>query len=455
MQWCALALMFLVLLPSASADIIILMDGRQLRGEVVEETSSHLVFRHLVAGFWTSSTFRRMEIDSVHPEAGDQSDLGAPADEQPDASPAEPDLSHLPKVVVIPLHGAVGSAGEEAIRNTFDAQVLAECFDEAQSLEAKAVILDIESPGGLVGEMEAICETILRYNRSLRIVAYPREAFSAAAIISMCCGEMIVHPDARIGAAVIIQTGPGGTSAVDAKMASPHYAKQKQFMEKSGKPYEVVAAMTIQETELWWSPQHGFATQEPEKETRRDWEQVDGASTVLTMTAEEALKWNLAGSAARSPIEIIANLGITGEISIVEMDEHIERYNEVMQRRFDSLLRQINVYFGSLRDLRDAMVDLGDAYSNQDRAAARRHKSTITQQVRRIQTSGRAIQKIDKSLLARRIKVPDAALAQMQDDAALLGRISSLLKTDTYDGFNESVERLNTVLKSWQELLNG
>jgi ATP-dependent protease ClpP protease subunit len=440
----------------AQADILLLMDGRQLRGEIVEETSSHVVFRHFVAGFWTNAKFTRRQIDSVHEEQGDQSDLGAAGSESsPNHSqPNTPDTSHLPKVVVIPLHGTVGSAGEDAIRNTFDAQVLAQCFAEAQKLEPHAVILDIQSPGGLVSEMEAICETILAHNRSLRIVAYPREAFSAAAIISLCCREMIVHPNARIGAAVIITAGPGGVSAVDAKMASPHHARQKQFMKRSGRPYEVVAAMTIQESELWWSSAGGFANVPPPKDAESEWALLDGKSTVLTMTADDAVQWKLAAGKAISMPDILVRLGITGEVSVVDMQSEVDRYNAVMQRRFDDLIRQVRVYFGSLRELRDGIVDLGDAYNNKDRDAAKKYKSIISQQVTRIQTSGRAIAKIDKGLLARRIKVPDVALDQMKEDAALLGRISSLLKTDTYDGFKESVERLNTVLKAWQALLD-
>jgi len=450
---CALALVLLGV-ARTHADILVLMDGRQFKGEVVEETSSYVVFRHDIAGFWSNVKYTRAQIDGLYPEEGDQSDLSdAPVEEEKPHTPNKPETSHLPKVVVIPLHGAVGSAGEDPILDTFDAVMLTERFEDALELEAQAVILDIKSPGGLVSEMEAICETILRYSRSLRIVAYPRDAFSAAAIISLCCKEMIVHPDARVGAAVIIQTSTAGVSAVDAKMASPHHAKQKQFMEKSGRPYELVAAMTIQETELWWHAEHGFATDAPPRNARDGWKQLDGKSTILTMTANEAVEWGLAKGSARSTIEIITRLGITGEISIVDMTEDVERYTATMQRRFDDLLAQISIYFRALRSLRDAIVDLGDAYENKDRTAARKHKSIISRQITRMQTSGRAIQKIDKSLLARRIQLPDAALEQMQADASLLGRISGLIKTDTYDGFNESVDRLNTVLEAWRALL--
>jgi len=453
--WLALACSLLLTPIAAHADILLLMDGRQLKGELVEETAAHVMFRHYVAGFWTTEKFTRRQIDKLYPEEGDQSDKGTgePAEQQPTPG-GRPDNAHLPRVFVIPLHGSVGSAGDTDIRNTFDAHVLRQCLEEAQKQNAEAVLLEINSPGGLVSEMEAICEAILDFNSALRIVAYPRDAFSAAAIISLCCREMVVHPDARIGAAVIISAGPGGASALDAKLASPHHARQRQFMQRSGRPYEVVAAMTIMETELWWSEEEGFSTVAPDRPGQNGWACIDGISTVLTMTADDAVKWKLARASAPTVNAALAKLGITGDINIINMESEVAKYNLAMQRRFDELVRQLRVYFGSLGDLRDAIVDLGDAYSNKDRDAARKQKSIISQQVTRIQSSGRAIAKIDKSLLARRVDLPDVLLEQMKTDATVLGRISNLVKSDTYEGFNESVDRLNSTLDAWRKLLN-
>ena len=91
-----------------------------------------------------------------------------------------------------------------------------------------------------------------------------------------------------------------GPSAVDAKMASPHHARQRQFMVASGQPYAVVQAMTIQETELWWSPDDGFTTTEPARSGDGAWEQVDGRTTILTLTGDDCLRMGLATASARS-----------------------------------------------------------------------------------------------------------------------------------------------------------
>lgn len=444
----------------ACADIISLSDGRLLEGEVIEEQPAHVVFRHNVAGIWTNTKFKRADIDVLERQDGDQSDSKlAPPTTNPNAGPAVPgatadDSQHtLPQVMIVPLHGTVGGTRGQSLRDTFDAGMLEDCFAAAEKAGAKIVILDINSPGGLVSEMELICQTIINWHSRLRIVAFPRDAFSAAAIISLCCREMGVRPDSRIGAAVIIQTGNGAPTAVDAKMASPHHALQKQFMSASGRPYDVVSAMTIQETQLWWSPEKGFVTTAPPSGDGAAWTQVDGASTVLTMTAADAVKWGLSLGACANEQALLRRMGVIEEVEIVRMDEEVGKYLDALDRRFKDLIKQSNNYFTALGGLVESLGKLRDAYSARDRDSAGRLKADIKQQVTRLQNAGRAIGRIDKSLLARRVDVPEEVVEQMKTDAAVLGRINGLLNTDTADGFNESVDRLNAVITSWRKLL--
>jgi hypothetical protein len=331
--------------------------------------------------------------------------------------------------------------------------MLEECFAAAKKVGAEIVILDINSPGGLVSEMESICQTIINWHGRLRIVAFPREAYSAAAIISLCCREMGVGSNSRIGAAVIVQSGEDGLSAVDAKMASPHHALQRQFMAASGRPYEVVSAMTIQETQLWWSAEEGFTTTAPSSSDDAQWKQVDGASTVLTMTGNDAIEWGLAVGPCDNEIALLRRLNVNDDVQIVRMDADVDRYLDSLDRRYQDLVKQSTSYFRALGELIDSLNALNKAYSSRDRAKADSLKADIKQQVKRLQNAGRAIAKIDKSLLARRVDVPEDVIEQMKTDAAVLGRISSLLITDTVDGFNEAAERLNGVIASWRKLL--
>jgi hypothetical protein len=287
-------------------------------------------------------------------------------------------------------------------------------------------------------------------------VAYPGDAFSAAAIISMSCKEMVVRPDSRIGAAVIVHQASGGElSAVDAKMASPHHARQRQFMAASGRPYPLIAAMTIQETQLWWSPMEGFRTDKEQKESasQAKWEEIDGRSTILTMTADQALRWKIATGQASGIESALKQLGILDKVQIVRMDDAVSQHNKNLERKFVDLVTQFNNYFNAISGLVKSLNELRAAYEKKNRAAASQLKSDISKQVAKLSNAGRAIQKIDKSLLARRIEVPDQALEQIEADAQILSRLNRLLRTDTIDGFNESADRMNTVLESWRKLL--
>ncbi len=360
-----------------------------------------------------------------------------------------------PVVAVVPLVGQVGGLVNRQVDGTFDAELVKACFAEAQRRGAELVLLDVSSPGGLVAEMEAICETIVEWKDRLRIAAFTGDAFSAAAIIALTCPEMVVRPDSRIGAAVIVREGSGGMTAVEAKMASVHHAKQRQFMEASGQPYDVVAAMTIQDTTLWWSPQGGFATAPPAAGEGAGWREVDGRTTVLTMTARQALEWGVADASAPAAAEAAAALGVEGEVVVVGLDDVAKHYNAVLDRKLADLHDGLENYFEGLGGMVAGMNDFVAAVKQGDRRNAGLAKSQINRSRGKVQASARRIREADRSMLSRRVVVGDRVLERLEEDAALLGRISGLMSTDTVDDFNEASVRLNEVLAQWRAMMAG
>ena len=64
------------------------------------------------------------------------------------------------------------------------------------------VVLDIDSPGGLVEEAKKIIEVLHAYNKQVRIVALAGQDLSAAAILSLSCREIYVKATGTVGAAV-------------------------------------------------------------------------------------------------------------------------------------------------------------------------------------------------------------------------------------------------------------
>lgn len=438
---------------SAHADILILNDGGVYHGEVVEETRFTINFRYSENSIWATRTFDRRAIDRVIVEEGDQSDAGLPPapPEQIGEMPEDARDPNAVYVAVIPLHGQVGGVVRNEVAGTFDAAGLVHCLEEAERQKADMVILDIDSPGGLVSEMEAICDAILEWHGRMRIVAYTHDAFSAAAIITMCCKEIAVRPDSRIGAATIIsQDGRGGVSALDAKFASPHYARQRQYMQQSGHPYEVVQAMTIQETELWWSPARGFITQTPPDP--HNWQQIDRKETILTMIAQDATRYGVADFEARDTPGLLRELKVPLAHTI-DMQPTLDQYNKDLDFRYSRLRDNFTNYFTGLGTLVTKMNTLFDAYKDRDDASVRSLKREIPREVAKIRNAGTQILRSDRSLLARRFPVPDEFIARIESDNELVAGISRLIDSTSTDGWSEAADRLNEVLEEWRELL--
>ncbi len=114
---------------------------------------------------------------------------------------------------VIPLHGEVG--------HTVLANALEKSLADALLRKPTVVVLDIDSPGGLVAESEKIIRVISRYKKKLRMVALCDQDLSAAAIFTLSIKEIYLKPTGTIGAATsFIPNQPQLSEKVEEKMQS-------------------------------------------------------------------------------------------------------------------------------------------------------------------------------------------------------------------------------------------
>lgn len=450
--------------PLSAADVVAFHDGRVLYGEIVSENDRTIEFRHQVDGIWTTQTFDRRDIGAVYPQEGDQSDgasqpggpprpgeSGATAPGQSRTAPVARKPG-APLVALIPLHGQVGGLIGDSTIGTFDAVLLEACLEEASKNGASLVVLDIQSPGGLVDEMEAISELILDWNDRLRIVAWPNEAFSAAAIITLCCRDIIVRPTSLIGAATIVtRSRDGGMSALDAKMASPHYARQRQYMERAGRPYAVVAAMTVQETALWWSPQDGFVTEQPHDTT--GWTAVDSRSTILTMTGDDAVLWGLARGSATQLADVVALAGVARPYDTLDLTEFARNLSQSADRRLSDVQSQFDSYFRALANLNQAMIGLFEARRRGDARTIDALRRDVGREIGKVRNVGRQIDRAAKAGASRNITVPQEYVTQISRDQDMLAQVPALLRSDSPAEWNRAGQVVGTVLKTWQQIV--
>ncbi len=156
-----------------------------------------------------------------------------------------------PSYMVIPCQGTVG--------DEITAAYLKTCLDAAIRIHPTIIIIEIESPGGLVSELTPICdllEDFQQQHKDIRVVSLVKHggAYSAAAMIAMSCREIFLQRGAAIGAAMAINVhGDGNITPVAEKLASAYRGKMRSVVEATGHNPLLAEAMMDSATELWLS----------------------------------------------------------------------------------------------------------------------------------------------------------------------------------------------------------
>ncbi|MDQ2865086.1 MAG: ATP-dependent Clp protease proteolytic subunit [Candidatus Eremiobacteraeota bacterium] len=113
-------------------------------------------------------------------------------------------------VVVVPIHGTVDDGM---------AHLVERAVADANGSGARAIVLDVNSPGGLVASAFRIRDAV--FNSKTPVIAYVSErAYSAAALIALSANTIVMGPGASIGAAEPIPGTPKTISALRAEFES-------------------------------------------------------------------------------------------------------------------------------------------------------------------------------------------------------------------------------------------
>lgn len=152
------------------------------------------------------------------------------------------------QAAIIPLHGSAGTVLADPIKKVacFDARLLDAMLQAADRAGATIFIMEIDSSGGRLDQLEAMLEVLAKWRSNARIIAFVRQADGPAAILAFACEELIVHP----------------TAAVHAPQFEENASDQLRIraqLEASGVPSGLAAGITT--GELWWNPStNEFAT---------------------------------------------------------------------------------------------------------------------------------------------------------------------------------------------------
>ncbi len=186
-----------------------------------------------------------------------------------------PTIPTGPPIVVVPITGTVDSGMAHEVERA---------VAEANQEHARAVVLDVNSPGGLVDAAFRIRDAL--FSAQEPVVAYVSErAYSAAALITLTASRIVMAPGASIGAAEPVEAG--GTAPPSDKIVSALRGEFESTAERNHYSPSLAGAMVDKNVNL--------------PEYKR-------AGMVLTLNTDDAVRSGIASGTAPTLDAALAQL---------------------------------------------------------------------------------------------------------------------------------------------------
>lgn len=159
------------------------------------------------------------------------------------AQPAEPQDDAPRSSVIVHLHGPITPQLEHYVYRS---------LEKAQRTGADVVILDIDSPGGLVGASLRLAHHFEAITWAEAVAYVPREALSGAAIVAIGCDKIVLHPRARIGNAGPIFLGEDALFRHAPEKVRSDLAQQMRILaESQNRPPTLAEAMVDMDLQVF------------------------------------------------------------------------------------------------------------------------------------------------------------------------------------------------------------
>ena len=219
---------------------------------------------------------------------------------------------------IVPLSGQI---------DDYSRDDLVRRFDKAKALGAKVVIVEIDSPGGLVTSSMDISRYLKRQD-DVRTIAFVKDkAYSGAAMVAMACNEIWMAPSSALGdcAPIVFDTTGRLEPLPDterAKQESPILDEFRDSARRNGyNPLLAEAMVEVQKSVYLVQNSAGQyrAVDEPEYKkltAQGEWKPapdfdnpIDGPTSLLTVHPREAKALGLSRGEASSAQALASKLG--------------------------------------------------------------------------------------------------------------------------------------------------
>ncbi|MFM9097325.1 MAG: hypothetical protein ACKOQW_03400 [Phycisphaerales bacterium] len=207
------------------------------------------------------------------------------------------------------------------------------------------IVLEIDSPGGLVTEIFKIVDTIAKVRERHRVVAWVREAISAAAVTSMQCDEIYFRKEGALGAAMMIR----GRDSVYGEPLDKFRDELGAIIEKNGRPRAVFEAMVLAKPVLTYTkdPVTGKPTFHDRLTGLPGEVVLSDEKDNLTFNADNALDSGFSKGTANSGEELAPLLGLKEWYEVsdygVKMATAFQKLYEECEKDFQLQQQRLNI----------------------------------------------------------------------------------------------------------------
>jgi membrane-bound serine protease (ClpP class) len=153
------------------------------------------------------------------------------------------------KAAVIPIRGEI----TDVLRDSIERRL-----EQARADGATTIIFEMDTPGGMVTSALDICAMIKNLPSDVRSVAWVHhQAYSAGAMISLACNQILMSSASKFGDCTPIMMGPAGgveemSERITAKAESPVLQEFRDSAQRNGYDLLLCRAMVKVDEEVWW-----------------------------------------------------------------------------------------------------------------------------------------------------------------------------------------------------------
>ena len=172
--------------------------------------------------------------------------------ETPAETPADTDkMEPTGTAALLRIHGMLTDVTVESLRRR---------IEQAKEQGASVIVLDMDTPGGLVTSSIALAD-LIRELTDVKTVAWVNpNAHSGGSLVAVACDEMVMARSSRIGDSQVIMGGPTGATAIpeelQPKAYTPVLADFRASARLNGYSQVLCEAFVLPDRAVWWV-EHG------------------------------------------------------------------------------------------------------------------------------------------------------------------------------------------------------